>query len=183
MDGQPLPPHHPQAAATAKGGHRHTGRMNRAISSATLLKGARLAAAFALTAGAFIATRQLFHGWCLFPRSPWHATPWGYPQIERVFFYLLPIVFLLGFLWLVWEFVYPILAAAGIRKTGARLLAIGLALAIYAGVGYVGWMTTPEDTYKYIDRGGGPTAKVVWAFWDIGLLLRTGNFSTHGCGY
>ena len=183
MDGQPLPPHHPRAAAAAKGGHRHTGRMNRAISSPTLTKPARLAAAFAVTAGSFLATRELFHGWCLFPDPPWHTAPWGYPQIERCLFYLLPIVFLLGFLWLMWEFVYPILVAAGIRKTGARLLAIGLALAIYAAVGFVGWMTTPEDTYRYIDGERSTTSKVVWTFWDIGLLLRTGNFSAYGCGY
>jgi len=157
--------------------------MNRAISRAASVKGTRVAAAFAVTAGAFLATRQLFHGWCLFPDRPWQATPWGYPQIERAFFYLLPVVFLLGFLWLMWEFVYPILVARGVDKTRARLVAIGLALAIYAAVGLVGWMTTPEGTYKHIEAGGGTTAKVVWSFWDVGLLMRTGNFSTHGCGY
>jgi len=136
-----------------------------------------------VTAGAFLATRQLFHGWCLFPDLPWHTPSCCYPQIERWLFYLLPIVFLLGFLWLMWEFVHPILVAAGIRKTGARLLAIGLALAIYAAVGFVGWMTTPEGTYKYLGGAGGTTAKVAWAFWDIGFLMRTGNFSPYDCGY
>jgi len=157
--------------------------MNRRISRAAIVKGARLAAAFAVTAAAFVATRQLFHGWCLLPDAPWEGYHWNYPQIERWLFYSLPIVFLLGFLWLMWEFVYPILVAGGMHKTGARLLAIGLALAIYVGVGFIGWMSTSEETYRDFDYGGGTTAKIVWSLWDIGLLMRTGNFDTVGCGY
>ena len=159
---------------------RHGGQMSTAISRATLMKGARLAAAFAVTAGAFIATRQRYHGSCLFPGLPWEGD--NPPGVERWLFYSLPIAFAFGFLWLMWEFVYPVLAARGMNRTGARLMAIGLALAIYAGVGFVGWMTTPDDAYRDIDYGGG-AAKIIWSLWDIGILFRTGNFSPAGCGY
>ena len=154
--------------------------MNRAISWATLVKGARLAAAFAVTAGAFLATRQLFHGWCLLPDAPWEGYDWNYPQVERLLFYLLPIVFLLGFLWLMWEFAYPILVAGGTDKTRAPRLAIAVALAIYVGVGFLGCTATSQHGQS---DWGGRDDIIVWAFWDVGFLVRTGNFSPVDCGY
>ena len=160
--------------------------MNRAISWAVSARGLRMAIAFALTAVSFIAERQLFYGWCFFPDAPWHPSEGSYSQIERTLFYVLPVVFLLGFVWLMWELAHAILSARGASHLKAGLGAIVVAVGIYAAVGLFGYFSTPQDTYRNLDDVLGNkenTGRLIWVFWDVGFLVKTGNFSSHGCGY
>jgi hypothetical protein len=123
----------------------------------------RVAGALALAVGSFVALRQRYHGDCIFP------------DYDPELFLLLPVLFLIAFVWLISELACPLLSGVGMR----RLVSIALGLATYAAVAGVAWALEPSLKYEH---GAGFRA-LMSVFWSVGFLLKTGNFSDYSCGY
>jgi len=139
----------------------------RAITWVTSKPLLRVAAALALAVGSFVALRQRYHGDCIFP------------DYDPELFLLLPVLFLIAFVWLISELACPLLAVAGMRRLAARLVSIALGLTTYAAVAGVAWALEPALKYEH---GAGFRA-LMSVFWSVGFLLKSGNFSDYSCGY
>jgi hypothetical protein len=135
----------------------------------------RIAGAFGVTAFSFWLFWHDYHDYCLFPSNG---------DLYSCLFYILPIVFMLGFIWLVSEAVHPLLLAAGLRRHLPWLVAIVTAATVYAAVGFLGHVTTSTmpryHGYSYDDFD----RRYVWVFWVIGVQMKTGSdFGVEKCGY
>jgi len=132
--------------------------------------GLRVSAALVLTVASFVAFRNRYHGSCVIPGD-------GLGDGEFVLFLLLPALFFMGFVWSLSELAYPLLLVMGVRLP--RLASIALGASTYAIVGFAAWLMwpVPVDIHEQGFRA------FVSAFWSIGFLLETGNFSHHSCGY
>ncbi len=146
--------------------------------STTIPAGAalRAAVAFAVTAGPFLALRYAFHGDCIIPTYHPHSS--SYYVFRAYLFAALSLTFIIGFVWLVSELVYPFVLKLGGRGIPARLLAVSAGVAGYAVIGVAGWLLAPEvPPHQDLSKGW------YWSFWHIAMLLMSGNFSSYGCGY
>lgn len=128
----------------------------------------RIAAAVALAVGSFVALRQRYHGDCVVP------------DYDLFLFLLLPVLFFVAFAWLTAELMYVLAAMTAIRRSAARLLSIPAALVAYALVAYITWLSSPLPSDQPDNE-----ALRAWmsAFWGVGLLFKSGNFSNVSCGY
>lgn len=130
----------------------------------------RGSAAIVLTVASLVALRNRYHGSCVVPGD-------SLGDGDFLLFLLLPVLFLIGFVWALSELAYPLLLAMGVRLP--RVAAIALGLGVYGIVGWVAWLMwpVPVDIHEQDFRA------FVSAFWSLGFLLETGNFSHHSCGY
>ena len=128
----------------------------------------RVAGALALALGSFVALRQRYHGDCVIP------------DYDLFLFLLLPALFLAGFVWLISEATYLLASVTGMRRLPASLLSIGAALVTYAIVAYVVWLSSPVPSDQ---RDNEAFRALMSAFWSVGFLFKSGNFSDVSCGY
>ena len=128
----------------------------------------RIAAALALAVGSFVGLRQRYHGDCVIP------------DYDPFLFLLLPVLFLAGFVWLTSELACLLALATGMRPLPARLLSIAAALAAYTVVAYVAWLSAPVPSDQ---RDNDAFRALMSAFWSVGFLFKSGNFSDVSCGY
>jgi len=129
-------------------------------------RAARVLSAFGVTAGSFVALRQVYHGWCVVP--------------NEIGFVILPVVFLAGFVWLVAELSYPLTTPLTQAAARRRLAAVASGIMLYAAIAGFTWSLdpTPDGDGGYPEYRG-----LLSAFWSVGMLVETGNFSSHSCGY
>ncbi len=134
----------------------------------------RGAAGAAVAAAAFAVLRWGGHFTCIIP--------FEYEQqpLPLLLFFLLPVVFAFGFVWLISEITLPFIAASGRRATSARLWAILCGLIAYAAVGVAGYAISPKLPGDLLWQEG--YREIVWALWPIGMLVMSGNYSNYHCG-
>ena len=134
--------------------------------------GLRVSAALVLTVASFVAFRNRYHGSCVIPGD-------GLSDADFLLFLFFPVVFFLGFVWSASELVHPLVPLLGMPRLPARAASIAVGLAVYGVVAIAAWLMwpVPVDIHEQGFRA------FVSAFWSIGFLLETGNFSHHSCGY
>jgi len=130
--------------------------MRMAVAMGPALRGA---VAAAIAAGAFITLRQTFHGDCLIPT---------YDVLRLFWFFSLPIVFVVAFVWLISEAATPLIMLLG-RAGPTRVQAILAGVVVYVAIGASGYLLAP-------DLPGG-------LFYQQGMLVMSGNFSHEARGY
>jgi hypothetical protein len=143
--------------------------MNQAVSCTISKPALRAVAAFALTAGSFVALRQLFRGSCVIPFS------WGIAEP----LFLFAALFLAGFVWLVFELARMATLAGGIEPVLARRVSWAVGAGTYAVVGFVAWLSEPVALGIKNEAGFRAFMAV---FWSVGFLLKAGNFWEYSCG-
>ena len=125
----------------------------------------RALAGLALALTAIVLLRQRYS--CMIPTG-------------SILFFLLCVLFLLGFVELMAEVAWACLSHAGRACWRLRIITLAAGFVVYATIGGIAWTVNPVPRDQEHDTS---YRAILSFFWSAGFLQETGAYSNVGCGY
>ncbi len=92
-----------------------------------------------------------------------------------------PLLFIVGFAWLVAELIHPLLSNIGAFRARSAMLAAIIGLTVYAAVGLAIWLQSPiPEEFRRHERDSGRLYASI--YWPIGIRVLDGTTSKYTCG-